>query len=103
MKSHTLIILLLVGLLRSMVSAEDWQAGSAKVSITPQQPMWMSGYGGRNKPAEGTLHDLWAKVLVLKDPSGTPAVFVSLDLVGVSRDVALPVCEAIQQAHGIKR
>ena len=103
MKSHTLIILLLVGLLRSMVSAEDWQAGSAKVSITPQQPMWMSGYGGRNKPAEGTLHDLWAKVLVLKDPSGTPAVFVSLDLVGVSRDVALPICEAIQQAHGIKR
>src|SRR5689334_12427431 len=45
-----------------------WKASAAKVDITPAGPMWMSGYAGRDKPAEGTLHKLWAKALVLEAP-----------------------------------
>ena len=30
----------------------------------------MAGYGARNKPSEGAVHDLWAKALVLEDPAG---------------------------------
>ena len=103
MKSSLLSALLLFAFLLSDCAAQQWQAGSAKANITPKQTMWMSGYGGRNKPAEGTLHELWAKVLVLKDPQGTPAIFVSLDLVGVSRDIGVPVCDAIQKAHKVNR
>ena len=44
---------------------QDWQAGAAKVNITPREPMWMAGYASRNKPADGTLTELWAKSLVL--------------------------------------
>ena len=36
-----------------------WQAGVARTVITPEKYMWMSGYGGRSKPAEGKVHDLW--------------------------------------------
>src|SRR6516162_5406749 len=43
-----------------------WQAGVARTVITPSQLMWMSGYGARNKPAEGKIHDLWAKALALE-------------------------------------
>ena len=32
--------------------------------------MWMAGYGSRNKPSEGAVHDLWAKALALQDPAG---------------------------------
>ena len=47
-----------------------WQAGTAKIAITPRQPMWMSGYASRTKPSEGAVHDLWAKALAIKDPAG---------------------------------
>ena len=51
-----------------------WKAGAAKIAITPHQPLWMSGYASRTKPAEGKLHDLWAKALVLEDPHGRRGV-----------------------------
>ena len=28
-----------------------WRAGAARVNITPERAMWMSGYGDRNRPA----------------------------------------------------
>ena len=49
---------------------ESWKAGVARVKITPEKSLWMSGYGSRDRPSEGTLHDLWAKTLVIEDPSG---------------------------------
>ncbi|MBL9125631.1 MAG: hypothetical protein JNG90_18475, partial [Planctomycetaceae bacterium] len=48
-------------------AAAEWKAGTARAKITPEKPLWMSGYASRDRPAEGTLHDLWAKVLVLDD------------------------------------
>ena len=47
-----------------------WQAGTAKVAITPKHPLWMSGYASRTRPSEGAVHDLWAKALALQDPAG---------------------------------
>ena len=32
-----------------------WKAGTAKANITPDQPLWMAGYGGRDKPADGKV------------------------------------------------
>jgi hypothetical protein len=63
----------------------------------------MSGYAGRNQLAERKLHDLWAKALVLQDKSGNRAVLISLDLIGISRDVSLPVCQQIEKAYGLPR
>ena len=68
-----------------------WKAGVAKVVITPQENMWMSGYGGRERPSEGKLTDLWAKALVLEDPRGQRAVLVTMDLVGIDRETSLAV------------
>src|SRR5438067_2405584 len=73
-------------------AAETWRAGAATVRITPDRPMWLSGYAGRTKPAEGTLSDLNAKALILEDPSGRRAVIVTMDLVGISREFASAVC-----------
>lgn len=68
--------------------AEDWKAGVARVNITPEKPMWMAGYGGRDHPAEGKLHDLWAKALVMEDANGNQAVLITLDLLGVPKNVS---------------
>src|SRR5438105_15666755 len=83
--------------------AKPWQAGVAKTAITPKQSMWMSGYGARNKPAEGKVHDLWAKALVLEDASGRRCAIVSLDLVGIDKQLADDVCADLKKQHGLAR
>ena len=87
----------------AMTQAADWKAGVSRKIITPKQPMWMSGYASRSKPAEGTLHDLWAKTLVVSDADDQKHVFVSLDLVGIGRDVSSQLCSLLMEQHELER
>ncbi|HEY2839365.1 MAG TPA: neutral/alkaline non-lysosomal ceramidase N-terminal domain-containing protein, partial [Pirellulales bacterium] len=80
-------------------AADGWKAGAAKVVITPTQPMWMSGYSGRDHAAEGKLHDLWAKALAVEDPTGDRLVLITLDLVGIDRQLSLAVRETLAKRH----
>ena len=43
--------------------APSWQAGTGREKITPTEPIWMTGYGNRDHPADGTAQDLWTKAL----------------------------------------
>ena len=82
---------------------EPWKAGVAKVIITPAQSMWMSGYASRDKPAQGKIHDLWAKSVVIQDPAGHQVVLITLDLVGIDRATSQQICERLQKAHSLDR
>jgi hypothetical protein len=93
----------LILLLFSPARAGEWKAGVAKVRITPERPMWMSGYASRTRPAEGTLHDLWAKALVLQDPEGQRCVLVTLDLVGIDRNLSRAVCAELEKKYRLPR
>jgi neutral ceramidase len=84
-------------------TAPTWKAGAARVKITPDKPLWMSGYSSRTRPAEGTLLDLWAKALVLEDPDGKRVALVTLDLVGIPRDLSVAVCADIAKKHHLPR
>ena len=81
----------------------EWKAGVATVKITPREPMWMSGYASRDRPAEGTLIDLWAKALALDDGEGHRAVLVTMDLCGIERQLSERVTAQLRQRHGIGR
>ncbi len=65
----------------------EWKAGTATIVITPDEMMWMAGYASRDKPAEGKVHDLNAKALVLEDSQGTRLAIVTLDLISIPRVV----------------
>jgi hypothetical protein len=80
-----------------------WHAGFGRSNITPEQFMWMSGYGGRTAPADGKETDLWAKAAVLRAADGRTLVLVTLDLVGIDRDTSRTVCQLIQQRHKLPR
>jgi neutral ceramidase len=84
-------------------NSAGWRAGVARRCITPPELMWMSGYASRNRPAEGTLTDLWAKALVLEDPAGRRHVLITLDLVGIDRETSLGITDAITAKHGLPR
>ena len=79
----------------------NWQAGAAKVVITPTEPLWMSGYSSRDKPSEGALHDLWTKALVLVDPAGGRVALVTLDLCGIDRALADRIKGQLADKYGL--
>ncbi len=67
--------------------SHPWKAAAGAVSITPNEPVWMAGYASRDKPSAGSIHDLFAKVLVLEDSSGNRMVVVTTDLIGITPDL----------------
>ena len=78
-----------------------WKAGAASAKITPDTRMWMAGYAARTKPSEGVELDLYAKALVVEDHAGTRWALVTMDLVGVPREVRLDVAERAEEQFGI--
>ncbi len=83
-------ILFLAGLI-SLVScrpasfngeANTLSIGIGRVNITPNEPIRMSGYGGRTGLSTGVAGQLWAKALAIGEAEDT-AILVTLDLVGI--------------------
>jgi hypothetical protein len=97
------LVVLLAGSTARPAELPPWKAGAARVKITPAQLLWMSGYSARTRPAEGTLHDLWAKALALEDPGGRRAVLVTMDLVGIPHALSREVCDELKQKHALPR
>src|ERR1700722_16741726 len=80
-----------------------WKAGAAKAVITPKSPLWMAGYASRTSPANGTLHELYVRVLALEDAAGHRAVLVSTDLLGIPRSISENVTRTLQEKFGLPR
>jgi len=83
--------------------APEWKAGAATVKITPEEPVFMSGYAQRNKPSTGVLADIWAKALALEDAAGGRAVLVTTDLIGLKADIAETIAGGIRAKTGLDR
>ncbi len=64
--------------------ATGFRAGAAKIDVTPQYPVRLSGFGFRRTESEGVAHAIHARALVLVDNSAAPAVLVTIDNCGVS-------------------
>jgi neutral ceramidase len=82
---------------------DAWKAGVAAVVITPEESIWMAGYGARTKPAEGRLQHLYAKALALEDPAGKRLVLVTTDLVGLRGQFTASIAAELKQKHGLSR
>ena len=80
-----------------------WKAGVAAIDITPQEPIWMAGYGNRTKPSEGVLQKIYAKALVLEDETGAKTVLVTSDLLGFIKEVSDPIAERVSKKYGVPR
>ncbi|HZM03506.1 MAG TPA: neutral/alkaline non-lysosomal ceramidase N-terminal domain-containing protein [Candidatus Saccharimonadales bacterium] len=81
--------------------AAFWKAGLAATNITPTQPLWLAGYGGRLHPSDGKEMELRLKALALEDDSGHRAVIVTTDLLGIPQDIYQDACAALQEKFGL--
>lgn len=91
------------GELAEAVGSMEWKVGVEKVNITPQQSMWMAGYAARDRPSEGTLHDLWAKALAFEDAGGQQAVLVTSDLIRWPKDLSDRIRDRVEDQFGLTR
>jgi hypothetical protein len=98
-----LCCLLLLPVLAEAAEPRSWKAGVAVRVITPEEPMWMAGYGGRKKPAEGKLTELYVKALALEDADGRKFVLLTCDLVGIPKHLSDSVAAEIGKRHGLPR
>ena len=92
---------LLLCFLTASLRADTWKAGTARVDITPDEPIWMAGYGGRTKPSEGKVHSLWAKALGLEDAAGNRAVIIGTDTLGMTKSIYATIKERLKSAHDL--
>ena len=83
--------------------APPMKAGVARIDITPEGPIWMSGYAARNKPSEGVLMPLWAKALALEDGRGRRAVIVTTDLIGLPMELTDVVAARAMEKYKLER
>jgi len=88
------VVLLAVGPLSA--AEATWKVGLAKANITPGKPIWLAGYGGRDRGCEGKLHDLWIKVLALEAADGQRAVVLTSDLLGFPRNLHERICAELK-------
>lgn len=95
--------LIVAGLLPVSLAAADYQAGMARVNITPPGPIWLSGYGNRTHVSEGVAQELWAKALALDDGKHGRVVIVTTDLIGLPRSVSDVVAARVSKEHGLDR
>jgi hypothetical protein len=95
------IALFLVGV-APVRAADDWRAGVARVRITPDKSLWMTGFAARNGPSRGKLTELYVKALAL-EAAGQRSVLVTSDLLGFPRLVADDICREVQKRYGVPR
>ena len=99
-----LILFFTIGISPNQLAAGDgWKAGVAKTNITPENPIWMAGYGGRTEPSQGIIHDIWAKALALEDASGHQAVLVTSDLLGWPKGMSDEIKYQLKKELGLKK
>jgi len=80
-----------------------YKAGVAAMIITPAEPLWMAGYGFRDKPGEIKQHDLCVKALAIEDAVGNVDILLTSDLCGIPRSLSDDVTREVIRKTGLKR
>ncbi|HXG10074.1 MAG TPA: neutral/alkaline non-lysosomal ceramidase N-terminal domain-containing protein [Gemmataceae bacterium] len=97
-----LTLALLAGV-ASNAHTQEYQAGVARADITPTGPIWLAGYGNRNKPSEGVDHPLALKALALRHGQGPPLILITADIIGWPRSLSQPITERIGKELKVPR
>lgn len=108
MKNHrsirfAAIVCILWPFVESMAAAAEWKVGIARTVITPSKPTWLSGYSNRDKPAQGKVHDLYAKAAAFETGNGSRFVIITCDLGSMYQAITDAVAAAAKERFGLKK
>ncbi len=77
-----------------------WQVGVAKVDITPDYPIRLSGFGSRRAESEGVEQKIWVKALVIG--AEEPTVLLTVDSIGIPLHLRQTLAARLAQKIGLK-
>lgn len=76
--------------------------GAARIDITPDYPVRLSGFGFRRAESEGVTQRIWAKALVFSDETEGPAVLITAENLCVPDEVRLEVARRLAAKIGLR-
>jgi len=79
----------------------EQMVGVAKLDITPDYPVRLSGYGNRREESEGVAEHLWAKALAIESAGNGPALLLTVDNCGIPDAMRTEVLKRLSQKAGI--
>ena len=77
-------------------------AGVARIDITPDYPVRLTGYAVRKQESEGVAQRLWAKALALGSDKEGPAILITVDNCGVPASIREEIVRRLKGKRGIK-
>jgi neutral ceramidase len=78
------------------------EVGVARVDITPEGPIRLTGYGSRKKTeSEGVIHRLGAKALAFGSDAQGPSILITVDLVGIPGHITAKLAEQLSKKIGM--
>jgi Neutral/alkaline non-lysosomal ceramidase, N-terminal len=80
-----------------------WSVGMARVDITPDGPVRLTGYASRQTESDGIAQRLWAKGLAISWGSERPAVLITVDTCGLCEPIAAEVARRLEERNGLPR
>ena len=75
--------------------------GAARIDITPNYPIRLSGFGFRRQESEGVTHPIWAKALAIGAKGESPAILVTVDNLGVPDYMVRDLARRLKSKAGI--
>ncbi len=77
--------------------------GVAKIDITPESPILLSGYANRVAREWKVIQPLQARAMAIGSDAQLPVVLLTVDLVGMTEDISGAVAAALAESHHIDR
>lgn len=68
-------------------SATEFKCGVAKIDITPEEPIRLSGYAVRKTETGEIAQRLFVKALAISTPEAPPALLLTIDTCGISKEI----------------
>lgn len=77
--------------------------GVAKIEITPELPIRLSGYQSRVAEAERAETKLYARALAISGKGEEPVVLITAELIGIGEATSTAVAAGLAASHGLER
>ena len=95
-------LLLFIVLLCTSALGDTMSVGVARVDITPDYPVRLSGFGFRRAESEGVTQRIWAKALVFADEKEGPAVLIVADNLCVPDEITKEIASRLKDKLKLK-
>lgn len=86
-----------------IADGREIEVGAARVDITPEAPIMLSGYAVRTSESKGIQQKIWAKALAIGSDAQGASVLVTVDNLGVPDAVTEEVAARLKRRVGLAR